>query len=107
MVMPNSLRVLSPQPAWAGSRLVSKEEPVLAVTQASTTLCIREPGAATFKNKKRRQEEIWKTSLEEVLQLKQRFPRLAKYMGAPCWVRKEADVKPFCPEGDHFCGVTV
>jgi hypothetical protein len=53
------------------------------------------------------QEEIWKTSQEEVLQLKQRFPRLAKYMGAPCWVRKEADVKPFCPEGDHFCGVTV
>ena len=53
------------------------------------------------------QEEIWKTSQEEVLQLKQRFPRLAKYMGAPCWVRKEANVKPFCPEGDHFCGVTV
>jgi hypothetical protein len=53
------------------------------------------------------QEEIWKTSQEEVLQLKQQFPRLAKYMGAPCWVRKEANVKPFCPEGDHFCGVTV
>ncbi len=53
------------------------------------------------------QEEIFQTSKEEVLQLKQKFPRLAKYLGAPCWVRKEADVKPFCPEGDHFCGVTV
>jgi thymidylate synthase ThyX len=53
------------------------------------------------------QEEIWKTSQEEVLQLKSKFPRLAQYLGAPCWVRKEADVKPFCPEGDHFCGVTV
>lgn len=53
------------------------------------------------------QEEIWQTSKEEVVQLKKHFPRLAQYLGAPCWMRKEADVKPFCPEGDHFCGVTV
>ncbi len=53
------------------------------------------------------QEEIWKTSQEEVLQLQRTFPRLGKYFGAPCWMRKEANVKPFCPEGDHFCGVTV
>lgn len=53
------------------------------------------------------QEEIWQTSKEEVIQLKKLFPRLAQYLGAPCWMRKEADVKPFCPEGDHFCGVTV
>lgn len=53
------------------------------------------------------QEEIWKTSQEEVLQLQKTFPRIGKYFGAPCWMRKEAGVKPFCPEGDHFCGVTV
>jgi thymidylate synthase ThyX len=53
------------------------------------------------------QEEIWKTSKEEVLQLQERFPRLGRYFGAPCWMRKEAGVKPFCPEGDRFCGVTV
>ncbi len=53
------------------------------------------------------QEEIWKTSQEEVLQIQQRFPQIGKYFGAPCWMRKEAGVKPFCPEGDRFCGVTV
>jgi thymidylate synthase ThyX len=53
------------------------------------------------------QEEIWKTSQEEVLQLNRAFPRIGKYFGAPCWMRKEADVRPFCPEGDRFCGVTV
>ena len=53
------------------------------------------------------QEEIWKTSQEEVLQLQKKFPRLGKYFGAPCWMRKQAGVKPFCPEGDRFCGVTV
>jgi thymidylate synthase ThyX len=53
------------------------------------------------------QEEIWKTSQEEVLQLQEKFPVLGQYFGAPCWMRKQAGVKPFCPEGDRFCGVTV
>lgn len=53
------------------------------------------------------QEEIWKTSQEEVLQLQKTFPRIGRYFGAPCWMRKEAGVRPFCPEGDRFCGVTV
>ena len=53
------------------------------------------------------QEEIWKTSQEEVLQVQKFFPRIGKYFGAPCWMRQEAGVRPFCPEGDRFCGVTV
>ncbi len=53
------------------------------------------------------QEEIWKTSQEEVLQVQKLFPRIGKYFGAPCWMRKEAQQKPYCPEGDRFCGVTV
>ncbi|MFA5976163.1 MAG: FAD-dependent thymidylate synthase [Elusimicrobiota bacterium] len=53
------------------------------------------------------QEEIWKISQEEVLQLQKRFPLLGRYFGAPCWMRQQAGVKPFCPEGDRFCGVTV
>ncbi len=53
------------------------------------------------------QEEIWKTSQEEVLQVQKAFPRVGRYFGAPCWMRQAAGVKPFCPEGDRFCGVTV
>jgi thymidylate synthase ThyX len=53
------------------------------------------------------QEEIWKTSQEEVLQVQKVFPWIGKYFGAPCWMRQEAGVRPFCPEGDRFCGVTV
>jgi len=53
------------------------------------------------------QEEIWKTSQEEVMQIQRVFPRIGKYFGAPCWMRKEAGQTPFCPEGDRFCGVTV
>ncbi len=53
------------------------------------------------------QEEIWKTSQEEVLQVQRVFPQIGKYFGAPCWMRKQAGVRPFCPEGDRFCGVTV
>ena len=53
------------------------------------------------------QEEIWNACREEVLQVKARFPVIGKYLQAPCWPRAEAHVRPYCPEGDRFCGVAV
>ncbi|MBI4436504.1 MAG: FAD-dependent thymidylate synthase [Candidatus Omnitrophica bacterium] len=53
------------------------------------------------------QEEIWKTCHDEVTQVKTIFPNIGKYLAAPCWVRKEAGVQPFCPEGERYCGVPV
>ncbi len=53
------------------------------------------------------QEEIWSASRDEVLQLTERFPAIGRYLQAPCWVRQRAGAKPFCPEGDRFCGVAV
>jgi thymidylate synthase ThyX len=53
------------------------------------------------------QEEIWKASQEEVLQIADVAPRVAKYFGAPCAIRAQAKTRPFCPEGDRFCGVLV
>jgi len=53
------------------------------------------------------QEEIWSASRDEVLQIAQRFPRIGRYLAAPCWVRAQAGAKPYCPEGDRFCGVAV
>ena len=51
------------------------------------------------------QEEIWNACRQEVQQVQERFPRIGQYVRAPCWVRSMAGVKPFCPEGDRFCGV--
>jgi len=53
------------------------------------------------------QEEIWSASRDEVLQISERFPRIGRYLQAPCWVRAQAGAKPYCPEGDRFCGVAV
>jgi flavin-dependent thymidylate synthase len=53
------------------------------------------------------QEEIWKTSQEEWSQVREVAPRLAKHIAAPCALRQAAGEKPFCPEGDRFCGVLV
>jgi thymidylate synthase ThyX len=53
------------------------------------------------------QEEIWRASLEEVGQVRNVHPRLARHIQPPCTVRKEAGVTPFCPEGPRFCGVPV
>jgi thymidylate synthase ThyX len=53
------------------------------------------------------QEEIWRASKEEVEQIARVAPRVARYLGAPCTLRAAAGARPFCPEGDRFCGVLV
>jgi len=53
------------------------------------------------------QEEIWKTCQEEVAQVAQVAPRVAKHLGAPCRLRADARRRPFCPEGSRYCGVVV
>ena len=53
------------------------------------------------------QEEIWNACREEVLQVTERMPDIGKYLGAPCTLRSAARVRPYCPEGDRFCGVAV
>ena len=53
------------------------------------------------------QEEILDTSIQEVSSIEKIFPFISKYIKAPCWYRYESGVKPFCPEGDKFCGVKV
>ncbi len=53
------------------------------------------------------QEEIWKSSVEEVLQVKSRFPVIGRYLSAPCTLRLRAAKGPLCPEGSRYCGVPV
>jgi thymidylate synthase ThyX len=53
------------------------------------------------------QEEIWRASKEEVEQVREVHPRIAQWIGPPCWARKRAKATPYCPEGDRFCGVPV
>lgn len=53
------------------------------------------------------QEEIWRSSVEEVEQVRAQHPRLARYIEPPCSIRQKAGITPFCPEGPRFCGVPV
>ena len=53
------------------------------------------------------QEEIWQSSQDEVLQVKEIFPQLAKFLVAPCGLRSRSKTTPYCPEGDRFCGIPV
>ena len=53
------------------------------------------------------QEEIWRASLEEVQQVSRVHPLLTRHIHAPCMLRKDAGITPFCPEGSRFCGVPV
>jgi thymidylate synthase ThyX len=53
------------------------------------------------------QEEIWRCCLEEVKQVAAVHPMLAAHLRAPCTLRKEAGKRPYCPEGNRYCGVPV
>jgi thymidylate synthase ThyX len=53
------------------------------------------------------QEEIFRATIQEVEQVQARFPTLGKHLRAPCYVRMRAGVTPYCPEGDHYCGLPV
>ncbi len=52
------------------------------------------------------QEEIYQSSLDEIAQLRQVHPQLAKYIGPPCYLRAGVTT-PICTEGSHFCGIKV
>jgi thymidylate synthase ThyX len=53
------------------------------------------------------QEEIWRCSLDELIQVREHHPRIAEHILPPCGLRAAAGVRPACPEGDRFCGVPV
>jgi len=53
------------------------------------------------------QEEIWRASLDEALQIREINPRIGPWLLPPCTLRHHANVRPVCPEGDRFCGVIV
>jgi len=52
------------------------------------------------------QEEIYQASLDEIAQLRQIHPEIARYIGPPCHLRAGVTT-PICTEGSHFCGVKV
>jgi thymidylate synthase ThyX len=52
------------------------------------------------------QEEIYLASMDEIAQVRDVHPRLAKHLGPPCVLRNRL-VSPRCTEGTHFCGVPV
>jgi hypothetical protein len=53
------------------------------------------------------QEEIWRATMDEVCDLASEAPTLSTWILPPCAMRRRADVTPFCPEGDRFCGQPV
>ena len=53
------------------------------------------------------QEEIWKASLDEALQITEINPLIGKFLLPPCTLRQIAGTKPFCPEGKRYCGEPV
>lgn len=103
--------------AWtAKNRLVALGVPLefaLYVLPNAKTLRIVESGPLiallhkwTLRTCFNAQEEIYLASMDELAQVRERHPRLARYVGPPCVVRNGL-ISPRCTEGSHFCGVPV
>ncbi len=57
------------------------------------------------------QKEIYDASMDELLQVRERHPRLVRHLGPPCVVRdghveEDPKIGP-CSEGEHWCGIDV
>jgi thymidylate synthase ThyX len=53
------------------------------------------------------QEEIWRATLDEAQQVREVNPTIGGYLLPPCTLRALANARPYCPEGDRYCGVRV
>jgi thymidylate synthase ThyX len=53
------------------------------------------------------QEEIWRASLDEAIQVREVNPRIGQFLLPPCTLRDMAEALPKCPEGERYCGVKV
>ena len=53
------------------------------------------------------QEEIWRASRDEALQIAEVDRRIGRFLLPPCTLRSMASEAPICPEGDRYCGVRV
>jgi len=52
------------------------------------------------------QQEIFDIIYSQISQLKQKGVNIDNFL-PPCSVRYKQNIKPFCPEGERFCGVKV
>ncbi|CCF84892.1 Thymidylate synthase complementing protein ThyX (fragment) [Nitrolancea hollandica Lb] len=54
------------------------------------------------------QREIFETARQETEQVSRALPEIGSYVNRPpCVLRQESGTRPFCPEGERFCGVPV
>jgi thymidylate synthase ThyX len=54
------------------------------------------------------QREIFETAVEEVAQVREVHPVIGHYVdGPPCVMRSRTQTRPFCPEGERYCGIPV
>ncbi len=53
------------------------------------------------------QEEIWRASLDEAMQIRAVNPRIGAHLLPPCGLRVRTAARPVCPEGKRYCGERV
>ncbi len=53
------------------------------------------------------QEEIWRASVDEALQVRAVNPRIGRFLLPPCGLRQMSEARPICPEGKRYCGERV
>jgi thymidylate synthase ThyX len=116
---PQALRVYeeSMERAWAAkNRLLEMDAPLesaLYLLPNAKAVRFHETGSLLYLAHKwvmrtclNAQEEIYRASMDELDQVREVHPALARHLGPPC-VLRAGRITPTCTEGEHFCGVPV
>jgi len=89
---------------------ISKREAILLVPNSYNIRLIETGDGLDYLHRRKlrlcsnAQEEIFFMDLEQTRQTLEVFPEMKKMLMAPCGLRKITGQKPFCPEGERYCG---
>ena len=93
--------------------IIGSSEAIYALSNAHKIEIVERNDFSSFHHKAQMrlcynaQQEIYDVVYEQVKQLRDLKVKGAENFLPPCSIRKEMNIKPICPEGDHFCGVKV
>ena len=94
------------------SKNIGFDEAIYALTNAHNIEILEKDDFNEFTHKAQMrlcynaQQEIFDIVYEQVKQLKEYGVKIDKFL-PPCAVRFKEKIKPYCPEGDRFCGIKV
>jgi flavin-dependent thymidylate synthase len=100
--------------SWHCANILNNEEGFVYILPNALNIRMTETGSLADLQHKyatrlclNAQDEIREASMQEVEQIGEVFPEIAKFLAPSCVLRNMAGMDPYCNEGQRFCGRSV